>query len=172
MSVCFACGHDMLDVIRPAKTIQVVGCNNCLNVSKVEWQGDTLDVDPILAFQPIQDLIPDESVMAKVLEAIPQAITHLPVLDEVPQKVVTMIHDPATSINDVVKVIEEDLALSTKILSMANSAFYATVSEIVDLPTACSRLGVRSISNIANAMACANQYKSKDPAARRFMQSL
>lgn len=172
MSLCFACGHDMLDSIRPARVNQVVGCNQCLNISRIEWQDNTMSIEPIVVFPPIAESVPPDTIMAEVLDNVPEAITHLPVLNEIPQQVVSMIHVPTIAINDVVEVIKKDPSLSTSILSMANSAFYATVTEITDLPTACSRLGARAVSNIANAMSCSNQYKSKDPTARKFMESL
>ncbi len=85
---------------------------------------------------------------------------------------VATIHDPISAITDVVGIIEEDAVLSTKILSMANSAYFATPTEINNLTTACSRLGMRALANIANTMASANQYRTTNPIARKLMQSL
>lgn len=70
------------------------------------------------------------------------------------------------------KIVEEDAALSTKILSVANSAYFATTSEIGDLTTACSRLGMRALANIAHTMASANQYRSPNPEVRTLMERL
>lgn len=134
MSLCFACGHDMLDSIRPTRVNQVVGCNQRLNISRIEWQDDTMSIEPIVVFPPIAESVSPDTIMAEVLDNVPDAITHLPVLNEIPQEVVSMIHITTIPISDVVSVIKKDPALSTSILSMANSAFYATVTEITTFP--------------------------------------
>lgn len=172
MSSCSACGNDISELVRPVNGTQIVACNACLNISQVVRQGDTITVTAMDVFPQLKTMTPDGSVMSQVMKAMPKGVSNLPVLAEAPQKVAQASLNPDTAPGDVVELIEQDVALTTKILSMANSAYYATVTEIADLPTACSRLGMKTISNIANTMACANQYKSKDPVARKFMQSL
>lgn len=110
--------------------------------------------------------------MAGVLSVVTESIVELPVLAEIPQRVVTTIHDPLASVHDIVKIIEEDAVLSTKILSLANSAFFATVSEINDLTTACSRLGLRQLANIATTISNVNQYRTPNPELHKLMQKL
>ena len=101
--------------------------------------------------------------MSEVLKLVPKTIENLPVLPEIPRRVITTVHDPISDIKDISTIIEGDPAFSTKILSLANSAYFATVSEINDLDTACSRLGMKAIAKIATALAYENQYRSTNP---------
>jgi HD-like signal output (HDOD) protein len=172
MSTCYICGEELLKNIKAYRPVQVVGCSQCLNVSLVNWTGEDATMSPVPGFESLGNKAPRGSIIAGILEHIPQAITDLPVLAEIPQRVVSTIHDPISDISDVVAIIEEDVVFSTKILSLANSAYFATPSEISDLNTACSRLGMKALANIANALASAGQYKSSDPLARKLLQGL
>lgn len=172
VSSCYICGEDLLRGLKPFRPIQVVGCRQCLNLSQVTWEGEEATVQALPEFESLGNMAPRGSVISGIFEIVPQAITDLPVLAEIPQRVVSTIHDPISSIGDVTKIIEEDVVLSTKILSLANSAYFATPSEINDLQTACSRLGMKALANIANTMASAEQYKTSDVVARKLLQSL
>ena len=170
---CYECNETLPGMVRAFKPLQLVGCESCLNVSLVRWYDDNRRVaESLPKSAPLKSIVPLGSVLNNILSVVPSAITRLPLLAEVPQRVVKTIHTPNSLIEDVANVIGEDAALTTRILSLSNSALYATVSEIVDLPTACSRLGMRTLSNIANAMATANQYRSKNLVALELMQSL
>lgn len=172
MYKCYVCETDLPGMIRPFHPVQLIGCDRCMEVSTVTWLDDIPTVVPLPDYSQLRMYVPEDSVLAKILASVPSALTLLPVLEEIPQRIVQTIHKQDSSLNDVAQVIREDGVLTTKVLSLSNSAFFATVSEIVDLPTACSRLGMRTLGNIANAMAFANQYKSKDRNAIALMQKL
>ena len=169
---CYVCKESLPGVVRTFNPLQLVGCEHCLNISLVRWYEDGRVAESLPKSVPLEEIVPAGSTLDNILSVVPNAITHLPLLAEVPQRVVKTIHAPDSSVEDVAGVIREDGTLSTKILSLSNSALFATVSEIVDLPTACSRLGMRTLSNIANAMATANQYQSNDPVTLELMRSL
>lgn len=169
---CYVCQETLPGMVRAFKPLQLVACDHCLNISLVRWHEDRRVAESLPKSAPLKDIVPQGSILGNILSVVPQAITHLPLLAEIPQRVVKTIHTPDSSLEDVAAIIREDATLSTKILSLSNSALFATVSEIVDLPTACSRLGMRTLSNIANAMATANQYRTTNPVALELMQSL
>ena len=162
MYKCYVCSHELPGSIRPFPPIQLIGCDQCMNVSQITW----LDNIPTLVSMPdykkLEKFVPDGSVLAKILATVPKALTQLPILAEIPQRVVATIPDPISSVQDIVAIIEEDAVLSIKILSLANSAYFATVGEINDLVTACSRLGMREMANIATTMSSMNQYKTSN----------
>jgi HD-like signal output (HDOD) protein len=143
-----------------------------MNVLIIDWDAEPVQSALIEKVGNISDRAPRGSVMGNVFEMMNRVIEELPVLPEVPQRVVATIHDPLSSIDDLVAIIEEDAVLSMKILSLANSAYFATVSEINDLSTACSRLGMKSIANIAHAISNANLYQTSKPEYRELMQQL
>jgi HD-like signal output (HDOD) protein len=172
MYKCYVCNQELPGGIRPFPPIQIIGCDSCINVSHIKWLDNIPTVITMPDYPRLEKYVPEGSILDKILKAVPLALTQLPVLAEIPQRVVKTIHNPDSSIGDVEHIIKEDGVMTTKVLSLSNSAFFATVREIVDLPTACSRLGMRTLNNMANAMAFANQYKSKDKNAVKLMQQL
>ena len=74
MSTCYICGEDLLQSLKPFKPVQVVGCNQCLNISQITWEGDQPTATPIEAFGTLGNLAPRGSVMEGVLKLIPEAI--------------------------------------------------------------------------------------------------
>lgn len=75
----------------------------------------------------------------------------LPTLPEVAVRLQEMVNDTDSSAKDVARLIEEDPAITTKVLKMVNSFFYAPLhgEEITQLQPAISRLGFVTIANIA-----------------------
>ncbi|MDP6417237.1 MAG: HDOD domain-containing protein [Gammaproteobacteria bacterium] len=75
----------------------------------------------------------------------------LPTLPEVAVRLQEMVNDADSSAKDVARLIEEDPAITTKVLKMVNSVFYAPArgEEITRLTPAIARLGFITVTNIA-----------------------
>ncbi|NIA16190.1 MAG: HDOD domain-containing protein [Nitrospiraceae bacterium] len=147
-------------------------CPECLNPFVVQNQSGSLRADPLPGTEDIRVTVPEGSVMAGVLGALPSALEELPVLPEVPQRILAMIHDPLVCMRGLADLMAEDAVISSKILKIANSAYYATVDEIHDLQIACAYLGLRTIANAVHAIMNGNLYRSSDPTCHDIMQSL
>ena len=80
-----------------------------------------------------------------------EEIKDLPTIPLVIQKIEEAIQDPNASAKKVAGVIEDDPAIMTRILRVVNSVFYRTSDgrEITSLSQAISRLGYRTIKNLA-----------------------
>jgi HD-like signal output (HDOD) protein len=76
-------------------------------------------------------------------------ITNLPTLPVIVTRVMQVVNDPSSSANDVAFVVGQDLALSAKILRLANSAFYGTPRTITSISGAVMILGLKVINTIA-----------------------
>lgn len=72
----------------------------------------------------------------------------LPMLPEVSFKVINLINNPNSSLNDISAIIQQDQAIATHILRIANSAAFAPATEIVSINQAISRLGFKILSEI------------------------
>jgi HD-like signal output (HDOD) protein/CheY-like chemotaxis protein len=59
------------------------------------------------------------------------------------------VNAPNTSISQVAEIIEEDVAMSAKVLQLANSAFFGLAQEVTSLPIAATYLGMATIKNLA-----------------------
>ena len=75
----------------------------------------------------------------------------LPTLPEVAVRLQQVVDDPHSSAKDVAKVIQDDPAITTRILRVVNSVFYAPRRgvEITELQPAIARLGLLAVTNIA-----------------------
>jgi HD-like signal output (HDOD) protein len=88
----------------------------------------------------------------------------LPTLPEVAVRLQEMVNDPDSSAKDVARLIEEDPAITTKVLKMVNSVFYAPLhgEEITQLQPAISRLGFVTVANIALSTSVFQAFRKSD----------
>jgi HD-like signal output (HDOD) protein len=75
-------------------------------------------------------------------------ITNLPTLPGIVIRVMKIVNDPSSSSGDVAFVVGQDLALSAKILRLANSAFYGVPHTITSIHNAVVILGLKVINTI------------------------
>ncbi len=85
----------------------------------------------------------------KKLKDIVGSIDALPTLPSVVSRVNELVDDPTASAGDINDVISHDLALSSKILKLVNSAFYGFPRRISSITHAVVILGFQTVRNIA-----------------------
>jgi HD-like signal output (HDOD) protein len=96
------------------------------------------------------------------LNKLIEKIESLPTLPIVYQKVVELCETDNVSIQDLVKVIEMDQPLTLKIMKVANSSFYSTLSEVSSLEHALIKLGLNEIKSIALGLSVYNYFTDID----------
>jgi HD-like signal output (HDOD) protein/CheY-like chemotaxis protein len=78
-------------------------------------------------------------------------------VSELPSLSTTYIHlrrvvsDPSASISQVADIIQQDVAMSAKVLQLSNSAFFGVAQRVASLSIAVSYLGMETIKNLALA---------------------
>lgn len=148
-------------------------CARCREAYLIEPAGNgTIHSREAVPPPPLKDRIAPESVMAGIFECLEQSLDQLPTVPEVPQRVIAAIHDPITTTQDLANLINEDAAMSMRVLKLANSVFSSSRHAITDLRLACARLGNRAIANIAHMVAHGQLYRSGNPAFRELMDQL
>lgn len=83
----------------------------------------------------------------------------LPVLPATTQRALSLMSDPDVSVEKIKRIISTDPGLATKILKVANSAFYGGYRNIENLSQAILRLGLNAVRNIVVATSMKNAYK-------------
>jgi putative nucleotidyltransferase with HDIG domain len=78
-----------------------------------------------------------------------QKISKLPTIPIIAQEILNIVDDDLASINKLENIIEKDPAISAKILSVANSAFFGYQTPSVTVTNAIIRIGVNNVRNIA-----------------------
>ncbi|MFC1562528.1 HDOD domain-containing protein [candidate division KSB1 bacterium] len=76
-------------------------------------------------------------------------IQSLPTLPVIVMKILECVDDPYSSADDLKDIIINDIAISSKVLSLANSAYYGYTKEIVDITRAVVVLGIETIIDIS-----------------------
>lgn len=80
------------------------------------------------------------------------SIKDLPTLPTVAMQVMSLTQDPESSMSDIVAVIQNDPAITTKILRIANSAFYGMRQKIDSINRALVVLGMNEVNNLITSI--------------------
>lgn len=84
----------------------------------------------------------------KMLAGIVGSVKDLPVLPRTYLALRDKLMDPEASSRDVVKIVEQDVGISAKILQLVNSALFGVPREISSVSTAVSYLGISIMQNL------------------------
>jgi HD-like signal output (HDOD) protein len=79
------------------------------------------------------------------------AVGELPSLSTTYARLTDAVRDPESSTNTVADIIEEDIAMSAKVLQLVNSAFFGLAQQVTSMQNAVSYLGLETIKNLALA---------------------
>ena len=79
------------------------------------------------------------------------SVGQLPSLSSTFNTLTNALSSPGSSIGQVSEIIEEDIAMSAKVLQLVNSAFFGLPQKVTSLSTAVSYLGMETIKNLALA---------------------
>lgn len=83
----------------------------------------------------------------------------IPAVPMVAVRILRLIDDPRTTIDDLQKAIMADQALATRVLKVANSAFYGVRQNVDTISEAIAIMGFNSIRNLTLAVATREVYK-------------
>lgn len=172
MSTCAYCRLDLLADVANSGDLGLAACAGCLNINVVVWSNGTPHTRALAGVDSIDHFAPNGSVMHGVLRSARDAIDRLPVLAEVPRRVVALAHDPIASVRDLAGVVDDDAGLSLRVLKQANSAANAPASKITDIAHACSHLGMKSILRIAQTELNAGAFRKAPEAIRTQSETL
>jgi len=92
-----------------------------------------------------------------------QKISKLPTIPFIAQEILNMVDDDLTSINKLENIIEKDPAISAKILSVANSAFFGYQTPSGTIANAIMRIGVSNVKNIAIGISLMTVFTDEKP---------
>lgn len=98
----------------------------------------------LLRASALQDLMQNGQ-----LKNIVTGIDYLPSLPDIYLRLQRKIKDPEVSINDIAAIIEEDLAMSAKVLQLVNSAFFGLFQKAESPARAVSLLGLDTVKALA-----------------------
>ena len=106
---------------------------------------DPMDLrDAIDRVCALQEMVGDSLVQSLV-----GGVSELPSLSATYSRLLRVLDCPRTTIDEIAKLIESDVAMSAKILQIANSAFFGIPQRVTNLRDASMYLGIATIKNLA-----------------------
>lgn len=96
----------------------------------------------------------------------------LPVFHPVALDLMMIVSDPYSEIDDIIRVINEDQALSAHVLKMANSSAYMGLIKTETIKDSVIRLGARQITSLAVAASQASLHTSDNIIVNAIMREL
>ena len=90
-----------------------------------------------------------ENEASKRLKKKVEELVRLSTIPVALKKILNVIEDETASHRDLVEAIEHDQSLASRIVSMANTAFYGYAREVRDIQTAVTILGFNMVRNLA-----------------------
>lgn len=96
----------------------------------------------------------------------------LPTLPKVVTEIQDLLNKPAVGIDELAKVVETDLAISEKLVSVSNSVFYRGTESIESVQKAISRMGVKETEGIVMAIANKSLYTTNNVKLDKLFEKL
>ena len=103
-----------------------------------------------------------KNILHELVKKINNNSLQLASLPEIIVKVNTVLSDDRKGINDIVKVIQHELALSSRIIQIANSPALRGNRDITSMNDAINRLGISLIKNLAICVSLKDRFNSKN----------
>jgi len=96
------------------------------------------------------NIIIKSTIMTNTISRL-NSIKNLPTLPEIALRVQQLIYSAESDAGGLARLVEQDPALSAKVLQMANSGFYGSANRISSVSTAITRLGFNEIGHLVIA---------------------
>ena len=90
-----------------------------------------------------------------------EEIGALPTLPEIPMKILQLVADEGSSMEDISRIVERDPAITANILRVANSVYYGVREKVASLKLALAILGLNEIINIITSVSIVRMFASR-----------
>lgn len=96
------------------------------------------------------------------IKKITKAVQELPTLPNVAIKVNKLLKSPGAGAADLAKVIELDISITAKLLSLVNSAYYGLAKKVSSVQNAVTYLGTNTVSQLILSLGVLKTFEKKD----------
>jgi putative nucleotidyltransferase with HDIG domain len=100
-------------------------------------------------------------INSKMLVSLVGSLQDLPSLPRTYAALRSALADPNTSLDRVSAIVEQDLAISAKVLQLVNSAFFGVTREVTHIQTAISYLGVNTLQSLVLSVEVFRSFQSQ-----------
>ncbi len=153
-----------------------LGCNGYLTkpVSRVQLLQNLgkMGFDTTEALKTEEKEITHTAAVADIINRFYSGKITLPVFPHIVQQVDELISGKDSSIENLSKIIEKDIVISSKLISIANSPLYKGVDTVDNLNAALVRLGLKTTCTVISAVAARNLYDSDNTSLKTELDRL
>ncbi len=111
-------------------------------------------------------------VVANIIERFYKGKIPLPVFPEIVQQVQDLFRDTTPSMEELAGVVEKDIVISGRMISIANSSLYKGVGKSETLNDAMVRLGLKAARSVISSVAARNLFDSKNKLLKGQLEKL
>jgi putative nucleotidyltransferase with HDIG domain len=87
---------------------------------------------------------------------------NIPMLPEVATRIIAIAANPDVTISHLAQVISKDQVLTTRLLSLANSAYYSSPVDVGTVPEAIMRVGAAAVRNLAVTLCVTSRMRERN----------
>lgn len=113
-----------------------------------------------------------QSLVSVIDDYIATKELNLPVFSTVATRIQQQLSNENFGISDLVEIVKEDQALSSEVLRVANSAFFAGLGKVSNLTAAATRLGAKQLAGIVMMVTQRSLHQSTNPTITEYMTAL
>lgn len=151
---------------------ELFACEHCFNPVLIETTNGNASASALQGVQDTRGILDEDSIAGRLLKSVRNRIDDLPILPEMSQRIIHLCADDDSSIQDLARLVSEDAVVASRVIQVANSAYYRGLSEITDITSACARLGMRTVANTSQSIAMNNVFKTDEPRFTELMHVL
>lgn len=152
------------------------GCNGYLlkPVSRVQLLQNLgkMGVDTTEALASGVDDKSHTAVVADVINRFYAGKIALPVFPSIVQEVQDLLSGKDPSIDDLSKIVEKEIVVASKLISIANSPLYKGLDTVDSLGAALLRLGMKTTQSVISAVAARHLFTSKNKILKQELERL
>lgn len=170
--LCPFCGAEPKGSGSVQRSRELSACDQCFNPVMLETGSDGVFARRLQGVQDTREILREDSLAGRLLNSVRHRIDELPILPEMSHKIIGLCADKNASIQDLARLVSQDPVVASRVIQVANSAYYRGLSEITAITTACARLGMRTAANTAQSIAMNNVFRTKESRFTESMQVL
>jgi len=111
-----------------------------------------------------------EVLDSRMLTSLVGALRDLPSLPRIFAELKIALADPKTTIEQVSHIVEQDIAVSAKLLQLVNSAFFGLARDISDVKTAVSCLGMAVLHDLVLTLEVFRSFTPNEYVSEEFLE--
>ncbi|NDY72732.1 response regulator [Desulfobacter hydrogenophilus] len=152
------------------------GCNGYLTkpVSQVQLiqSLSQMGFEPATAEKNNEESMSHSAGVGEIIKRFYSGKIILPVFPSIVKEIEELLAGKDPSVDDLAKIVEKDLVISSKLITIANSSLYKGLDDVNSLNGALVRLGLKHTLTVCSALATRNLFDSDDQALKTEMDKL